>query len=63
MILQCGGGTVDETVMLRGLLEGLPVQVQDSYSSTAEVGMPTLLPHPPVFWGGGFGLRGYASRL
>lgn len=49
MALPCGKGAgawslipslqVDETVMLRQLLEGLPVpvHVQDSYSSVAEV--------------------------
>eukprot|EP00887_Chlorella_sp_A99_P003699 scaffold7.g3699.t1 len=47
MILQCGGGTVDETVMLRQLLENLPVHVQDSYSSTAEV-KAHLQDHPEV---------------
>ncbi|PSC77006.1 dolichol-phosphate mannosyltransferase subunit 1 [Micractinium conductrix] len=36
MVLQRGGGTVDETVMLRNALEGLPVLVQDSATSPAE---------------------------
>lgn len=36
MVLQRGGGTVDETVMMRQLLEGLPVIVTDSATSSGE---------------------------
>ncbi|KAI7843434.1 hypothetical protein COHA_002912 [Chlorella ohadii] len=36
MILQRGGGTVDETVMLQHLLEGLPIVVSDRATSSAE---------------------------
>lgn len=36
MILQRGGGTVDETVMMRQLLEGLPVYISDSATTSVE---------------------------
>ncbi|EFN57145.1 hypothetical protein CHLNCDRAFT_57362 [Chlorella variabilis] len=36
MVLQRGGGTVDETIMLRHVLEGLPVYVHDCSTTSSE---------------------------